>query len=179
MRKLAEAVTPVSRVYYVSGFFTIHTNRLIFKVPIYYTVSRRNRQSLLSGQTGNMRRSQCNGTISKGNSCVRRRQSFRRRGALLAGTRASRAWVYRWKVNGKHKELGLGATAIRTLARALRKAITEGRDPALVLHPEAEKPPLTFQEIARDCQDITPQLANLHNWFKEHGMEVAKTGTLA
>ena len=31
-------------------------------------------------------------------------------GLYLRVRGASRAWVYRWKVNGKHKELGLGAT---------------------------------------------------------------------
>ena len=113
-------------------------------------------------------------------------------GLYLRVRGASRAWVYRWKVNGKHKELGLGATAIKTLAEAralareLRKAIAEGRDPALVLHPEAEKPPRTFQEIALETvKTLRPSWRNAkhaqqwENTLKNYAYPVIGAKTVA
>ncbi len=78
------------------------------------------------------------------------------RGLYLRVRGVSRAWVFRWKQAGKVRELGLGATAIRSLAeareiaKALRKAIAEGTDPALVLHPEPERQPKNFEALALD-----------------------------
>ena len=78
------------------------------------------------------------------------------RGLYLRVRGVSRAWVFRWKQAGKVRELGLGATAIRSLAEArtiakeLRKAIAEGTDPATVLHPEPERKPKNFKSLALD-----------------------------
>jgi integrase len=67
-----------------------------------------------------------------------------------------RSWVFRYVQGGRVREIGLGPTHARSLkeARALaaqmRKAILEGRDPALVVRPERPPPAKTFAEIARE-----------------------------
>jgi len=68
----------------------------------------------------------------------------------------SRAWVFRWKTNGKTRQLGLGRLADRSLKEAreiaakLRHALLNGEDPAAVyakLTGKAERVP-TFAEAA-------------------------------
>ena len=69
----------------------------------------------------------------------------------------SRAWVFRFKVAGKVREIGLGATHTRTLAEArqvaedMRKAVKAGTDPADVIRPqEAQAPGKTFKQCAAE-----------------------------
>ena len=89
------------------------------------------------------------------------------RGLYLRVRGVSRAWVFRWKQGGKVRELGLGATSVRSLAeardiaRSLRKAIAEGTDPAKVLHPEPERKPKNFEALALDTiEDLRPGWKN-------------------
>jgi integrase len=70
----------------------------------------------------------------------------------------SRSWVYRFRVDGKVRELGLGPTHARsladarTLAAAMRSAVLNGRDPAQVLarsSGDGDKPK-TFADCAAE-----------------------------
>lgn len=69
----------------------------------------------------------------------------------------ARAWVFRWKVAGKVRELGLGSTTIRSLKEAralaleLRRAIHDGIDPATLLHPEDADAVPTFRAMAEQA----------------------------
>ncbi|WP_215880498.1 tyrosine-type recombinase/integrase [Acidithiobacillus albertensis] len=66
----------------------------------------------------------------------------------------SRAWVFRYVVNGKPREIGMGAYPdlalkdARTKASDMRKAIADGTDPAHVIRPPIETKARTFQEVA-------------------------------
>jgi integrase len=68
----------------------------------------------------------------------------------------SRAWVFRATVGGRVREIGLGATHTRTLKEAravaaeMRRAIADGRDPALIVRPERPPPTKTFAEVAEE-----------------------------
>lgn len=67
----------------------------------------------------------------------------------------SRSWVFRYKLNGRAIELGLGSTTDRTLAEAreianeMRRAIARGQSPKDVL--KIKKPNKTFAEYAIEC----------------------------
>lgn len=69
----------------------------------------------------------------------------------------SRAWVFRYKVAGKVREIGLGPLHTRSLAEArqvaeaMRKAVAAGADPADVIRPqEAQTPGKTFEQCAME-----------------------------
>jgi integrase len=68
----------------------------------------------------------------------------------------SKAWVFRATVGGRVREIGLGATHTRSLREArrlaaeMRKAILEGKDPALIVRPERPPPARTFAEVAEE-----------------------------
>lgn len=75
-------------------------------------------------------------------------------GLFLRVRGASRAWVFRWKRNGRVRELGLGGLSDRSLAEArkvaleMRRALARGEDPARVLRPHGAD--ATFAEVAED-----------------------------
>jgi integrase len=64
--------------------------------------------------------------------------------------------VFRATVGGRVREIGLGATHTRSLREArrlaaeMRRAIADGRDPALVVRPEKPPPTKTFAEVAEE-----------------------------
>lgn len=69
----------------------------------------------------------------------------------------SRAWVFRFKVAGKVREIGLGPTHTRSLseardvAAAMRKAVAAGADPADVIRKdEPQAPGKTFEQCAAE-----------------------------
>lgn len=68
----------------------------------------------------------------------------------------SRAWVFRYVVNGKPREIGMGAYPdlalkdARTKAADMRKAIVDGTDPAHVITPPVIAEKKTFKELAED-----------------------------
>lgn len=70
----------------------------------------------------------------------------------------SRAWVYRYKEQGRVREMGLGSTLVRTLkevralAESMRKLQAEGRDPGEVLRVDVpvETISLTFEQCAHE-----------------------------
>lgn len=78
-------------------------------------------------------------------------------GNLLLRVResGSRSWVFRYKENGRAKELGLGSVHDRTLAEArditsdMRRAIMRGQPPKEVLR--TEKNTKTFADYAGEC----------------------------
>ncbi len=69
---------------------------------------------------------------------------------------STRFWVFRWKIAGKVRELGLGGVSVVSLAQArdmaieLKRAVKSGDDPALVLHPEAACKTPAFAELAQE-----------------------------
>lgn len=69
----------------------------------------------------------------------------------------SRAWVFRYKDAGKVRELGLGPLSGRKLAdarevaEAMRKALTEGKDPAIALRNDpGDVDEKTFKQCAEE-----------------------------
>lgn len=66
----------------------------------------------------------------------------------------SRAWVFRYKINGKVTELGLGSVVSRTLiqvrelAGKMRNALANGNDPADLIRVKREPVAKTFKENA-------------------------------
>jgi integrase len=68
----------------------------------------------------------------------------------------ARSWVLRYVEKGKVREIGLGATHTRTLKEAravaaeMRRAIADGRDPALIVRPERPPAARTFAEVAEE-----------------------------
>lgn len=68
----------------------------------------------------------------------------------------SKAWVFRYKTNGKPREIGMGAYPAVTLAQArkwaekMREHAAEGKDPAHVINPPAMAAKKTFKEVAED-----------------------------
>lgn len=70
----------------------------------------------------------------------------------------SRAWVYRYKEQGRVREMGLGSTAVRTLkevrvlAESMRKLQADGRDPGELLRVDepVESVSLTFEQCAQE-----------------------------
>jgi integrase len=69
----------------------------------------------------------------------------------------SRAWVFRYKVAGVVREIGLGATHTRSLAEArvvaeqMRKAVAAGTDPLLVIRQDVpQEPGKTFAQCAAE-----------------------------
>jgi integrase len=67
----------------------------------------------------------------------------------------TRSWVFRYKVESKATEIGLGATHVCTLADARgkaelgRKALDQGRDPRPAMNPEATQVGTTFEAYAK------------------------------
>ncbi|MBU2755433.1 integrase arm-type DNA-binding domain-containing protein [Acidithiobacillus sp. CV18-2] len=92
----------------------------------------------------------------------------------------SRAWVFRYKVDGKAREIGLGALDTRSLAEArkvaadMRKAIADGQDPAHVIRPPEEQPKPTFTELAAaHIEAMRPQWRNAkHAWQWGRSLEM-------
>lgn len=76
---------------------------------------------------------------------------------LLVRPSGSRSWVLRAQVNGKRQDLGLGSTALLTLAEArakafdMRKRLKTGEP--LYLQPREPVRMPTFEEAARQCFD--------------------------
>ena len=68
----------------------------------------------------------------------------------------SRAWVFRYVVNAKVREIGMGSLDILSLAEArdrasaMRKAVAAGTDPARAIRPPEEAKARTFQEVATE-----------------------------
>ena len=66
----------------------------------------------------------------------------------------SRAWVFRYKQNGKAIEIGMGATAVRSLAQArelagkMRTALADGNDPAALVRGKRDATAKTFKDCA-------------------------------
>lgn len=94
---------------------------------------------------------------------------------LLINSRTSQSWVYRYKVAGVEKRLGLGPypsvnlTQARKLAQIERGRRADGLDPAK-LKVQRKRTGVTFEEAAREywqthCQDM----AKPSNWLS--GME--------
>ncbi len=73
----------------------------------------------------------------------------------------SRAWVFRYTLKGKVREIGLGATKARNLtdarklAEAMRKAVADKEDPAIIVHGEKEDDDtiITFESCAKGLID--------------------------
>jgi integrase len=68
----------------------------------------------------------------------------------------SRSWVFRYKISGKVREIGLGSYPARSLAEArekageMRTAVQNGLDPKSVLKPKLDPSALTFADYAAD-----------------------------
>lgn len=66
----------------------------------------------------------------------------------------SRAWVFRYKQNGKPREIGMGGpwtlAEARIKAGKMREAVRDGTDPAHVINPPALVKRQTFKELAED-----------------------------
>lgn len=66
----------------------------------------------------------------------------------------SRAWVFRYKVDGRPREIGMGSLDVLSLADArdkaanMRKAVAGGTDPAHVIRPPVEAKARTFRDVA-------------------------------
>lgn len=66
----------------------------------------------------------------------------------------ARSWVFRYKINDKAKEIGLGSLTVRTLAEArelaidMKRAIHRGENPKALLFTKATK---TFTSYAAEC----------------------------
>lgn len=76
---------------------------------------------------------------------------------LLVRPSGSRSWVLRAQVNGKRQDLGLGSTALLTLAEARAKAFDTRKrlktgEPLKLAAPELVRVP-PFEEAARRCFD--------------------------
>lgn len=90
----------------------------------------------------------------------------------------ARAWVFRFKLAGKVREIGLGATHTRSLAEArsvaeqMRKAVAAGADPALVIRKDdPQAPGKTFQQCAAEM--IEAKRAGWRN--QKHAQQWANT----
>ena len=72
----------------------------------------------------------------------------------------ARSWVFRYKQSGKVSELGLGSIKSRSLKQArdlatkMRTAITEGKNPALLVNLKSNLPSKTFKDYALELIEI-------------------------
>lgn len=75
---------------------------------------------------------------------------------LRVRTSGSKAWVFRHKVDGKPREIGMGSYPAKSLkdarrdAAKMRAAIANGTDPAHVITPPVIAEKKTFKELAAD-----------------------------
>jgi len=92
----------------------------------------------------------------------------------------ARSWYFRWKQDGKVREIGLGSaktTGIlqaRGMVKICREAIRNNQDPAAVLRAEKEQEILTFRELAlQHIAAKAPEWRNeKHAWQWTRTMEM-------
>ena len=78
----------------------------------------------------------------------------------------TRAWVFRYALAGKVRELGLGPVASRTLAQArelagrMRTALADGKDPAALVRAKRDSKALTFAELGTQLRGAYAALAS-------------------
>ncbi len=92
----------------------------------------------------------------------------------------ARSWYFRWKQDGKVREIGLGSaktTGIlqaRDKAKKCREAIRDNQDPATILRAEKEQEILTFAELAaQHIASKSPEWRNAkHAWQWTRTMEM-------